>query len=124
MAGDGIGPRRREFEPGDATHGPDAAQRVRHEHLVPVGPLSDRRGAELNRDPEFYGLPEGGRGASLVLASFNIRKLGSSKNREREIDFLARFCVKCDLIAIQEVQDSLEGLRRLKDQMEIQMKFL
>ena len=74
--------------------------------------------SELNRDPEFYGLPEGGREASLVLASFNIRKLGSSKNREREIDFLATFCAKCDLVAIQEVQDNLQGLRSLKERME------
>ena len=77
--------------------------------------------SELNRDPEFYGLPEGGREASLVLASFNIRKLGRSKNREREIDFLATFCAKCDLVAIQEVQDNLEGLRSLKDRMEFKI---
>lgn len=77
--------------------------------------------SELNRDPEFYGLPEGGREASLVLASFNIRKLGKTKNREREIDFLATFCAKCDLIAIQEVQDNLEGLRSLKTRMEFKI---
>ncbi len=74
--------------------------------------------AELNRDPAFYGLPEGGREASLVLASFNIRKLGNPKNREREIDFLSNFCARCDLIAIQEVQDNLEGLHHLKARME------
>jgi len=74
--------------------------------------------SELQRDPGFYGLPEGGREASLVFASFNIRKLGKSENRQREIDFLASFCTRCDLIAIQEVQDNLDGLRLLKDRME------
>ena len=74
--------------------------------------------AELSRDPDFYGLPEGGREASLVMASFNIRKLGNPGNREREIEFLSKFCARCDLIAIQEVQDNLEGLIRLKDRME------
>ena len=74
--------------------------------------------SELERDPAFYGMPEGGREASLVFSSFNIRKLGNLKNRDREIDFLARFCCRCDLIAIQEVQDSLEGLHHLKNRME------
>lgn len=73
---------------------------------------------ELNSDPDFYGLPEGGREASIVLSSFNIRKLGRIKNRERELDFLATFCARCDLIAIQEVQDDLEGLRHLRQRME------
>lgn len=74
--------------------------------------------AELSRDPDFYGLPEGGREASLVMASFNIRKLGNPGNREREIEFLSKFCSRCDLIAIQEVQDNLEGLVHLKNRME------
>ena len=74
--------------------------------------------AELNRDPDFYGLPQGGREASLVMSSFNIRKLGNLGNREREIEFLSKFCSRCDLISIQEVQDNLEGLIHLKDRME------
>jgi len=73
---------------------------------------------ELEVDPSTYGMPEGGREASLVFASFNIRKLGKVLHREREIDFLARFCARCDLLAIQEVQDNLDGLRQLKDRME------
>ena len=73
---------------------------------------------ELEVDPAVYGMPEGGREASLVFASFNIRKLGNVLHREREIDFLARFCARCDLIAIQEVQDNLNGLRHLKGRME------
>ncbi len=70
--------------------------------------------AELERDPAHYGLPEGGREESVVLASFNIRKLGSPGSRKREIDFMARFCARCDLVAIQEVQDRLDGLHELK----------
>lgn len=73
---------------------------------------------ELDESPANYGMPEGGREASLVFASFNIRKLGKTLHREREIDFLAGFCARCDLIAIQEVQDNLDGLRLLKDRME------
>ena len=74
--------------------------------------------AALAADPALFGLPEGGREASLVFASFNLRKLGKRKNREAELDFLARFCARCDLVAIQEVQDDLEGLRFLKERME------
>ncbi len=70
--------------------------------------------AELERDPAHYGMPEGGREESVVLASFNIRKLGSPGSRKREIDFMARFCARCDLVAIQEVQDRLDGLHELK----------
>jgi len=73
---------------------------------------------ELEASPESYGMPEGGREASLVFASFNIRKLGNIVHREHEIDFLARFCARCDLVAIQEVQDNLDGLRLLKARME------
>lgn len=70
------------------------------------------------RDPARFGMPEGGREKSLVFASFNIRKLGSFRNRKREIEFLARFCANCDLVAIQEVQDNLDGLRYLKERVE------
>ena len=71
-----------------------------------------------DQDPARFGMPEGGREKSLVFASFNIRKLGSFHKREREIDFLARFCAACDLVAIQEVQDNLDGLRHLKERVE------
>ncbi|NQU61573.1 MAG: endonuclease/exonuclease/phosphatase [Rhodospirillales bacterium] len=78
----------------------------------------DKIEAELLRDPEGYGMPVGPREESMVLASFNIRKLGKVKNRERELAFMARFCARCDLVAIQEVQDSLDGLRHLKKQVD------
>ena len=55
--------------------------------------------ALLDADPAAFGMPEGGREQSLVLASFNIRKLSSAAGRERELDFMARFCAKCDLVA-------------------------
>lgn len=71
-----------------------------------------------DRDPARFGMPEGGREKSLVFASFNIRKLGSFRNRKSEIEFLARFCANCDLVAIQEVQDNLDGLRYLKERVE------
>lgn len=82
--------------------------------------------ALLQADGARFGLPEGGREASLVLASFNIRKLGGKKfsdgtPRDTEIEFMARFCTRCDLVAIQEVQDSLDGLEYLKERVEAQI---
>jgi len=68
----------------------------------------------LDSDEARFGLPQR-RGDSVVLASFNIRKLGKIGNKSTGAwQFLRRFCANCDLIAIQEVQDSLEGLNHLK----------
>ncbi len=78
----------------------------------------DRIEKELLRAPARYGMPEGGREESVVFASFNIRKLSTVRNRKRELDFLARFCARCDLLAIQEVQDNLSGLHYLKARMD------
>ncbi len=72
----------------------------------------------LESDPQAFGMPEGGREKSLVLASFNIRKLSTDRARKPEIGFMARFCAACDLIAVQEVQDNLDGLFHLKQRME------
>lgn len=74
--------------------------------------------AELIRDPGGYGMPDGPREESMVLASFNIRKLGKAGSRQREFAFMARFCARCDLVAIQEVQDNLDGLRYLKQKVD------
>lgn len=74
--------------------------------------------AELDANPAKYGMPEGGREGSLVLASFNIRKLSSKRSRQPEIKFMARFCAACDLVSVQEVQDNLEGLRFLRERTE------
>ena len=69
--------------------------------------------AMLDADPERFGFPMR-RPGSLLLGSFNIRKLGdASKRRQATWDFLTRVCGQFDLMAIQEVQDDLEGLRRI-----------
>ena len=60
-----------------------------------------------------YGLPERQYG-SVLLGSFNIRKLGSSRSRNANTwEFLAEVCRSFDLLAVQEVMDDLSGLRRL-----------
>lgn len=74
----------------------------------------DRIEEELAANTARYGMPDGPREESMLFASFNIRKLGSTRNRRRELAFMARFCARCDLVAIQEVQDNLDGLLRLK----------
>ncbi len=69
----------------------------------------------LDRREAGFGLPER-REDSVVLASFNIRKLGTVGTKSPGAwEFLARFCGRCDLIAIQEVQDDLAGLNHLGD---------
>ena len=48
------------------------------------------------------------------MGSFNIRKLGSSRNRSAETwEFLAKICRQFDLMAIQEIMDDLSGLNRI-----------
>ncbi len=69
----------------------------------------------LSADEKRFGLPQR-RTKSVVLSSFNIRALGRKANRsDRTWKFLAEYCKRCDLVAIQEVQDNMEGLRHLKD---------
>jgi len=71
--------------------------------------------AKLDESPEKFGLPER-RADSFVFSSFNIRRLGAKRNRNsEEWEFLRRYCRQCDLIAVQEVQDDLEGLSHLKE---------
>lgn len=67
-------------------------------------------------DPEAeerFGLPER-RERSVVIGTFNIRKLGKVSNR-REVawKFLASICDRFDLLAVQEVMDDLVGVREL-----------
>lgn len=66
-----------------------------------------------------YGLPER-RVGSVVIASWNIRKFGSLRDEDGQLkrsagafDMIVRFCERCDLIAIQEVQSSTEELFEL-----------
>lgn len=69
----------------------------------------------LEKDPVKFGLPVREYG-SVVLGSFNIRKLGSSLRRNQDTwGFLAHVCRHFDLLAVQEIMDDLSGLRRLKN---------
>lgn len=76
----------------------------------------------LAADPEAYGLPKRVYG-SVVLGSFNIRKLGrlvTGRTHERDdhaMAFLADTCRHFDLLAVQEVMSSTEGIRRLAELM-------
>ncbi|NJK54125.1 MAG: endonuclease/exonuclease/phosphatase [Leptolyngbyaceae cyanobacterium SU_3_3] len=71
----------------------------------------------LATEPYKYGLPKREYG-SVVLASFNIRKLGARKQRsEATWKFLAQVCQHFDLLAVQEIMDDLEGFDRLKELM-------
>ncbi|MFQ5684301.1 MAG: endonuclease/exonuclease/phosphatase [Candidatus Binatia bacterium] len=72
---------------------------------------------KLESDPARYGLPDRVYG-SVVLASFNIRKLGSAVSRNKDTwEFLAAVCRRFDLLAVQEIQDELSGLRVLRGMM-------
>ena len=71
--------------------------------------------AEFNTAAASYGLPAR-RSDSVIIGSFNIRKLGDINKRTNESwqlfkNSLQRF----DLIAIQEVMDNSEGLYHLKE---------
>ncbi len=82
--------------------------------MAEFSPEAWRRVMEtLDADEARYGLPER-RPDSVVLASFNIRKLGTVENKSKgSWNFLRRFADRCDLLAIQEVQDNLAGLQYL-----------
>ncbi len=77
----------------------------------------------LDDDPERYGLPKRVYG-TVVLASFNIRKLGKLKvgkstsgRDEPTMRFLADVCRNFDLIAVQEIMRDMAAVRRLKELM-------
>ena len=62
-----------------------------------------------------FGLPAR-RAGSVVLGSFNIRKLGKVESKsDGAWSFLKRICSRFDLIALQEVQDDLAGIRHLRE---------
>ena len=68
-------------------------------------------------DQAQYGLPTRQDG-SVLLGSFNIRKLGEASGRSEETwAFLADVCSRFDLLAIQEIMDDLSGLKELKERM-------
>ena len=73
----------------------------------------DRIWETLGADPKRYGLPQREYG-SVLIGSFNIRKLGSSHGRSNATwEFLAQVCGSFDLLAVQEIMDDLSGLQRL-----------
>ena len=69
--------------------------------------------AGLDAAPDRYGWPEH-RSGSLILSSFNIRKLGDVDNKtDGAFDLIARFIAQCDLIAVQEVLEDLSALKHV-----------
>ncbi len=71
----------------------------------------------LDEAPDRYGFPEQ-RDGSVLLGSFNIRKLGDSDNRtDGDWGFLARVCAQFDLLGVQEIMSDLSGLRRLREEL-------
>jgi hypothetical protein len=77
----------------------------------------DKINTLLAADPYKYGLPRREYG-SVVLAGFNIRKLGARSGRsESTWRFLAQVCNHFDLLAVQEIMSNLEGFDHLKELM-------
>ena len=77
----------------------------------------ERINAKFAQNPYQYGLPKREYG-SIILASFNIRKLGARKQRnEATWQFLAQLCQQFDLLSVQEIMDDLEGFDYLKSLM-------
>ncbi|MFA5943277.1 MAG: endonuclease/exonuclease/phosphatase [Candidatus Thermoplasmatota archaeon] len=83
--------------------------------MAPYSPTEWKKiRAELAKNPTRYGLPSR-RDGSVLLASFNIRKLGEVKKRSKETwDFFREVLSRFDLIAVQEVMNNVEGLVHLK----------
>jgi endonuclease/exonuclease/phosphatase family metal-dependent hydrolase len=77
----------------------------------------DKINQTLAANPQRYGVPRRVYG-SVVLASFNIRKLGKRSQRSANTwRFLAYLCKHFDLLAIQEIMDDLEGFDYLRELM-------
>lgn len=67
----------------------------------------------LEQSPISYGFPKRVYG-SVLIGSFNIRKLGSDRSRnERTWQFLTHICRQYDLLAVQEIMDDLSGIKEL-----------
>jgi endonuclease/exonuclease/phosphatase family metal-dependent hydrolase len=70
--------------------------------------------AEFNTSAATYGLPAR-RSDSVIIGSFNIRKLGDiSKRTDESWQLFKKTIERFDLIALQEVMDNSEGLYHLK----------
>ena len=71
--------------------------------------------AEFNTSAANYGLPTR-RSDSVIIGSFNIRKLGDiNKRTDESWQLFKNTLERFDLIAIQEVMDNSEGLYHLKE---------
>lgn len=71
----------------------------------------------FGKDSYQYGLPKREYG-SVVLGSFNIRKLGNKEQRTEDTwQFLAQICRQFDLLSVQEIMDDLTGFDYLKQLM-------
>lgn len=74
-----------------------------------------RRLLNLKNGIEYAGIPPKSFG-KLLLATWNIREFDSSsfgKRLEESMYYIAEIIAHFDLVAIQEVRDDLDGLRRL-----------
>lgn len=71
----------------------------------------------LEQSPISYGFPKRVYGSALI-GSFNIRKLGSDRSRnKRTWQFLTHICRQYDLLAVQEIMDDLSGIRELMNRL-------
>ncbi len=77
---------------------------------------------QLDANEKHYGLPEA-REKSLVFSSFNIRKFGAYKVRNKvkrtsgAWRLLIRYAERCDLLAIQEVGDDITSVKHLVNEL-------
>lgn len=77
------------------------------------GKINNTLEESFKTEKEPFGLPES-RKKSVLLGTFNIRELGRKSGRSAQSwEFLRLICSRFDLLAIQEVQDNLEGIRHL-----------
>ncbi len=68
---------------------------------------------QLGQFPDRYGFPKRVYG-SVLIGSFNIRKLGSARSRNQKTwEFLAYIYRQFDLVAIQEIMDDLSSISPL-----------
>ena len=80
-------------------------------------PQWDKIIALAKKSPGKFGFPAR-RGGSVVIGTFNIRKLGELKKRSAHSwKFLESMCKRFDLLAVQEVMDETEGAQHLKKRM-------
>ena len=81
------------------------------------GKINDTLTQCLATEREPFGLPER-RDKSVLLGTFNIREFGTVDGRTPQAwDFLKLICDRLDLVAIQEVQDNLDGIRHLRQRL-------